>query len=347
MNKKDKVIVNQIYDIDPVKVTFIGPSCSTFFNSMDPLIDGWQVNVNFKGNITSLFDNEDLLKEYGLLPDHCETLFKAYSSLLDVTHVKYLFDVGLFKRGQKRAYTFRDRIQSQMIAPVIRTGGEANTKNKVSPIFVSKMPKRIFDDKNEGYLITVRYKGDWTEYPPVVLKQADYLPGGSEIIDFYNDDVERVTRVDYFFKIDSLNTGIKRAWDFLDKINNKISADNKIKRDFSQFYVPVAVLPHDIYYKGDVFEKVTLPVRFGDIYAQLKIAEGCVTENVRKDAGTKRLPVPEYGSFDANKNASNDYYMVRYNFYGRSFKDAFFDMNRFKANLMSMMRQQRNNESVK
>ena len=57
--------------------------------------------------------------------------------------------------------------------------------------------------------------------------------------------------------------------------------------------------------------------------------------------------MPDYGDFDAYKNASNDYYVIRYNFYGDSFKDAFFNMNRFKAKMMSMMNQQRKNEDTK
>jgi len=344
--KKQKVIVNQVYDINPVGVRFIGPSYDPMWHGQRPLIDGWQMNVNFKGDIMSLVNNLELTKEYGLLPEHSEILYRGYSEKFDVTHVKYLFDCGLFKKGQKRAYAFKDKIQAQMVNPTVTQTILPKPENKIVPVAVSKVPKQSTYNGDDGYKVSVQYNGCWDEYPPIVLTHLGYNPNGGKIIDFDCNHIDYITDVVYFFKTGVFDSGIKHAWEFIDKVNAKIKANNPVL-DVSKFYTPVAVLPYDIYYKGDTFEKVTLSVQFGNIYAQIKIVEGCITEQAHEDFGVKRLPVPDYGDFDAYKNASNDYYVVRYNFYGSSFADAFFDMNRFKAKMMSMMNQQRKNENTK
>lgn len=267
--KKQKVIVNQVYDINPVGVRFIGPSYDPMWHGQHPLIDGWQINVNFKGDIMSLVNNLELTKEYGLLPEHSKILYRGYSDKFDVTYVKYLFDCGFFDRGQKRAKDFKDRIQAQMVNPTVTENVDSKQKDDVVPVAVSKAPIQFSYADEMGYKVCVQYNGKWNEYPPIILDRLGYNPRGGKIIDIVVNYVDYLTDVVYFFKAGVFDGGIKHAWAFLDKINAKIKADNPVV-DYSKFYTPVAVLPYDIYYKGDTFEKVSLPLQFGNIYAQIK-----------------------------------------------------------------------------
>jgi len=312
----------QVFDVTPKEVAFIGPVPDYRCRNIE-LVDGYQVNINFKGNMMPLFTNEELAKEYGLLPNGAEIRCRLYSEARDVTHVRYLFKGGFFHDGEKRAERFKNKIQDQMANPV----NINNPDNKVSPLRVSKTPEQCFNGKKDGYKVSVVFEGEWGNYPPLVLSKNKYYPRGAQVLNFDYNFAEHITNVDYLFKHGLFNGGMKRAWKFIDKLNAQIN-DNKQNM---LMYKPVVVDNlFKVRYDDGVFKELILSVHFG---------------NLGKQIDSSKTPRPECKNVYLTDNCGFIMdYLVRYHFYGKSFKDAFWDMNKFRIKMLAAMKQ---NENIK
>lgn len=105
---------SQIYSLNPVQVEYVGPVYDTQLSQIWAVVDGYQVNVQFRGDVTPVFANAELAKSYGVLPRRSKIILNQYGVHEDVTNVWYLFNTGLLEIGEVRAAKFRDKIQSQI-----------------------------------------------------------------------------------------------------------------------------------------------------------------------------------------------------------------------------------------
>ncbi len=333
--KKQKTVVSKIYDITPIDVKYIGPQYNPIWRgTKKPLIDGWQIGVKFSGNIESLVFDEVLSKEYGLLPNHATMIYREYIPKNDITYVRYLFNNDLFVNGEKRAHQFKERIQMQMVNNA--DGYEVLSKETVVPFSVSEKPEDYVHGKNIGYKVSVKFDGEWGMVHPSVFRRFKYSPRGAKVINFNYDFLNNITDVDFLFENRMFSNGLQRAQNFVDNMNTQIEA-NKEK----SYYMPTMVGAYEVYYCNDIFKKIVLPVHFGDVHPSVKIADACVPQDMHRDFGVKQLPLPISDKVVLEKGASNNDYIVRYVFNNRSFQDAFFDMNRFRAAMLSMVGKQK------
>lgn len=334
--KKKPIIISdeQVFDVTPKEVTFIGAARDYRWCNKE-VVDGYQVNINFKGNMMSLFTNEELTKEYGLLPDGAEINCRVYSETRDVTHVRYLFQSDLFHNGEKRAEKFKEKIQNQMLNPV----NINNPYNKVTPLRVSKTPEQCFNDKKDGYKVSVVFEGEWGNYPPMILSKNKYYPRRTDIINFSYNFTEHITNVDYLFKRGLFNGGMKRAWKFIDKMNSQINDAETQK----QYYIPLVVGNYCVWYRDGKFEKLVLPIKF---YNRDNLEIDMYNPKQRREENEKHVPRPETGKYRIDYLGGQDKYgnTICYDFYGKSFKDAFWDMNKFRIKMLAAMKQ---NENIK
>ncbi len=332
---RQKTVVSKIYDITPINIVHMGPLYDARWkNTPHPVIDGWQLGVYFKGNIESLVFDEILSKEYGLLPKHSKMIYRQYVSDRDITYVRYLFKHNLFVNGEKLAQQFKNKIQMQMA----NSGRDNNVlpSDAIVPFSVSKKPEKIKGGK--GYKVSVRFDGDWELYWSEVVGRK---PHGAYIDGYNYDFANHTTKVDYVFNSGVFGRGMHRAQKFIDNVNVQILSNQE-----KQYYTPIVIGHYEVYYRDDVFQKITLPVHFGDIYASVKVADACMSPDVQRKLGVKQLPRPDSDKVVLHGNASNSDYVVRYTFNNRSFQEAFFDMNRFRAKMLSAMQTPRN-ENIK
>lgn len=111
MNSK---IIKQHYRIRPTEVKFVGPVCTSYVANTLSVVDGYQVNVKFKGNLIPVISNKKLARKNELLPRRSEVVLHIYAENEDMTYIWYVFYPGLFDAGQIRAIKFKDRIQSKI-----------------------------------------------------------------------------------------------------------------------------------------------------------------------------------------------------------------------------------------
>ena len=338
--KKKPIIISdeQVFDVTPKEVTFIGAARDYRWRNKE-VVDGYQVNINFKGNMMSLFTNEELTKEYGLLPDGAEINCRVYSETRDVTHVRYLFQSDLFHNGEKRAEKFKEKIQNQMANPV----NINNPYNNVTPLRVSKTPVISYiDGKREGYRVSVKFDGDFDNAATMDFLhnlQNDYYPRGAQIIDINYDFVNHTTDVCYVFTPGMFGRGEKRAWKLIDKINAQINVAETQK----QYYIPLVVGNYCVWYRDGKFEKLVLPIKF---YNRDNLEIDMYNPKQRREENEKHVPRPETGKYRIDYLRGQDKYgnTICYDFYGKSFKDAFWDMNKFRIKMLAAMKQ---NENIK
>lgn len=99
----------QSYTIVPIEIKHFGPLYDRFQD-----LEGWRITVNFKGNILCLSHQPDLCRQYGICPRGAEMTYRDYSSLRDITQIRYMFRKRLFNRCEKRATQFKQEIQNKI-----------------------------------------------------------------------------------------------------------------------------------------------------------------------------------------------------------------------------------------